>query len=218
MARFSKLLERSLEPEWLDALPASDPRAARSRSDLRRINAVMGNARAIAGALRERLHREPGRLRIADLGSGDGALTRAVARRVGGDVELTLVDRAYGDADALEFLSQRGPSFDAIIANLFLHHLDDNALHRLMCLVAGRTNLFVACEPRRSAVALAASRLLGLAGCNDVTRHDATASVRAGFCGEELSLAWPRDRDWQLSEAPAWPFSHLFIARRRDGS
>lgn len=218
MARFSKLPERSLEPEWLDALPASDPRAARSRRDLKRINAVMGNARAIACALREHICRGPRPLQIADLGSGDGALTRAVASRVGGAVELTLVDRAYGNADALEFLSQRGRRFDAIIANLFLHHLDDDALHRLMGFAARRTNLFVACEPRRSAVALAASRLVVLLGGNDVTRHDATASVRAGFCGEELSLAWPRDHAWRLSEAPAWPFSHLFIARRHDGS
>ena len=71
-----------------------------------------------------------------------------------------------------------------------------------------------ACEPRRSRFALRASRLLGLIGCNDVTRHDAAASVRAGFAGRELSALWPDEAGWQIDERPAAPFSHLFVARR----
>ena len=43
---------RRLEREWLDELPADDPRARRSRADLRRINAIMGNARIVASALK----------------------------------------------------------------------------------------------------------------------------------------------------------------------
>jgi hypothetical protein len=47
-----------------------------------------------------------------------------------------------------------------------------------------------------------------------VTRHDAEASVRAGFCGRELSELWPKSDAWVLTERAAWPFSHLFVARR----
>ena len=39
---------RVLEPEWLDALPHEDPRARRSRRDLVRVNALMGNDRIVA--------------------------------------------------------------------------------------------------------------------------------------------------------------------------
>jgi hypothetical protein len=80
--------------------------------------------------------------------------------------------------------------------------------------LANVTPLFVACEPRRSSMALAGSRLLGFIGCNDVTRHDAVVSVRAGFSDGELSDAWPAGPGWSLEERPAPPFSHLFVARR----
>ena len=45
-------MERSLQAELLDELPADDPRAVGSRRDLRRINALMGNARLMARAVR----------------------------------------------------------------------------------------------------------------------------------------------------------------------
>jgi hypothetical protein len=56
--------------------------------------------------------------------------------------------------------------------------------------------------------------LLFAIGCNDVSRHDAVASVRAGFSGRELSRLWPERDGWTLHEAPAWPFTHAFAALR----
>jgi len=200
MAHFS----RSLKPELLDELPAEDPRAVRSRGDLRRINAIMGNARIIA----RHLH---GARRIADLGGGDGSLMRTVAKKQ--DLEIINVDRIHG-LDVFEFLEAPGRALDAIVANLFLHHLTDHDLRRLFALAAVRAPLFVACEPRRSRPALWASHLVGLIGANDVTRHDSVVSVRAGFTAQELSAAWPAGPGWTLHEKPEWPFSHLFVARR----
>jgi 2-polyprenyl-3-methyl-5-hydroxy-6-metoxy-1,4-benzoquinol methylase len=218
-------MQRVLEPEWLDELPPSDARAERSRVDLRRINALMGNARHLALALDEPA------LRIADLGAGDGSVLLSVARRLQRPgVELTLVDQAAYPvpeeftylgwkavgvrADVFAFLARPGPRFDAIVANLFLHHFEREPLRRLLELVAPRCALFVACEPRRTQPTLQASRLVGLLGCNDVTRHDAVVSVRAGFTGREISELWPREWGWRLSEKAAWPFSHLFVAQR----
>ena len=198
------LSSRSLEPEWLDELPPDDARAVRSRGDLRRINAIMGNARILArhlGAAR----------RIADLGGGDGSLLRALARKR--NLEILNVDRIHG-LEVFDFLRSPGPALDAIVANLFLHHLDAASLRRLFALAAARAPLFIACEPRRSRPALWGSYLVGLIGANDVTRHDSVASVRAGFSGQELSAAWPAAPGWTLLEKPAWPFSHLFVARR----
>jgi SAM-dependent methyltransferase len=228
MARSSRSPERVAEPEWLDELPPQDRRAVRSRGDLRRINALMGNARCIARQLSGRT--------IADLGAGDGSVMLSAARRLKRPgVELTLVDRSpvvadstlrrfaeldwkvnVESEDAFRFL-ERARRFDAIAVNLFLHHFDNERLASLLALAAARAPLFVACEPRRSRLALGASRLLGLIGCNDVTRHDAVVSVRAGFSGGELSALWPKAPGWRLREGPAWPFSHLFVARR-DGA
>ena len=58
----------------------------------------------------------------------------------------------------------------------------------------GTAKAFVACEPRRSAFALLGARMVFALGANDVTRHDAVASVRAGFRGRELSGLWPTAR------------------------
>jgi hypothetical protein len=104
---------------------------------------------------------------------------------------------------------------DVIVANLFLHHFEDARLAELFRAVAGQARLFVAIEPRRAPWPLFCCRLLWLIGCNSVTRHDATISVRAGFSGRELSALWPADNAWQLTERRAGFFSHLFIAQRK---
>jgi len=102
-----------------------------------------------------------------------------------------------------------------MLANLFLHHFAKAPLSELLRLAAARTNLFIACEPRRSSLARTASRWLGLVGCNAVTRHDAVVSVCAGFVGQEISGCWPAETQWALSENPAGLFSHCFVAQRR---
>ena len=199
---------RIIETEWLDSLPASDPRAEHSRRDLRRVNTLMGNARHIAAALRP--YSRDG-MRIADLGAGDGSLMRAVERRLPHRVEAISVDKSDG-IDVLDFLRQSGPRLDAIVCNLFLHHLDGVLLTDVLALAAERAPLFVACEPRRARIALQASKLVWVLGANEVTRHDAVVSVRAGFTGQELSAIWPPG-NWQFEERVAWPFTHFFSAR-----
>jgi 2-polyprenyl-3-methyl-5-hydroxy-6-metoxy-1,4-benzoquinol methylase len=218
---------RRLEPEWLDELPEHDARAQRSRRDLQRVNWIMGNAAILASRL------PAGIARLAEVGAGDGAFAlRLIGRMRAKPATVTLVDRqssvardtiaAFGRqgvaveslrVDVFDWLKSTERPFDAIVANLFLHHFDDDALRRLLGLVAARTSCFVACEPRRSALALSGSRLLGLIGCNDVTRHDAVASVRAGFRDAELTALWPRE-GWLVEESPSRLFSHAFVARR----
>jgi 2-polyprenyl-3-methyl-5-hydroxy-6-metoxy-1,4-benzoquinol methylase len=222
---------RTLEPEWLDTADASDPRARRSRRDLQLVHFMMGNATPVARALHQALAPDA---RIADLGGGDGRFMLRVARKLRMAANVTIIDRAAGvcgetlpdfeqlswratgiAADVLKWL-ERAPEFDAITANLFLHHLEEHALRRLMALASERTRLFIACEPRRNVFALAASRALSLLGCSPETRRDAAISVKAGFRGHELSEAWPSQTGWRLEERPSGLFSHLFIARRHE--
>lgn len=105
-------------------------------------------------------------------------------------------------------------SYHLIVANLFLHHFSLDDLRAMLASVASRCDAFITCEPRRSALALCASRLVGLVGANAVTRKDAVLSVRAGFQGAELSTLWPSSPDWQVFEYPAGLFSHCFVAHR----
>jgi Methyltransferase domain len=235
------LTTRRLEPELLDQLPADDPRAMRSRRDLTRINGFMANARAMAAALRTGAAvagRQP--RTIVDLGCGDGRAMLRVARRLAPhfwrDVTVILQDRqnivsvatseafaALGwhaetvSADVFDFLDRAASTpIDAVTANLFLHHFTDEQLKRLFGSAAKLAWLFVACEPRRAKFVVELSRLLWLAGCNDVSVHDAVTSARAGFAGSELSALWPAAGadGWRLQERPAALFTHLFAARR----
>ncbi len=230
-------MPRSIEPEWLDELPPDDPRALRSRRDLRRVNALMRNTAIVARELRRSFPGRPPRA-VAELGAGDGTLMLRVAERMQWrGAHVALLDRqsivgagtlaaftALGwsaeaiTADVFEWLAQpRERNFDVIVANLFLHHFDAAGLQRLLSLAARRTRVLIACEPRRSGVALAGSRLLAVAGCNDVSRHDAVVSVRAGFNGRELSALWPPGPAWTLQERRQGLFSHCFVASRCDG-
>src|SRR5262249_50894587 len=229
-------LPRRLEPEWLDHLPAEDPRAMRSRRDLTRVNSFMGNAGRMAKALLAHATSAP--RTIVDLGSGDGQFMLAVARRLAPrweGVTVVLLDQQNivsqatrmgfaglgwrvepPSADVFDFLAQARAT-DVVTANLFLHHFADAELAGLLARIAGTTALMVACEPRRSKLVVEASRLLWMVGCNDVSVHDAVVSARAGFDSHELSALWPHDSQWQLQEHTAGLFSHRFIARRRQG-
>ena len=233
-------MNRRVEPELLDELPSTDPRAIRSRRDLRRVNALMGNAGVIARAVLQACGGRPPR-QLVDLGAGDGTLMLRLAKRLSPawpNVAVTLVDRQdivnaetrrefealswsvrSVAVDVFDWLARRpDPRVDLVTANLFLHHFADHALRRLMELVSGRTNCFAACEPRRYPAALRASRWLWLLGCNQVTRHDAVASVRAGFDGPELSALWPGKGSWRFREEGVGLFSHRFVAQRLNGA
>ena len=219
---------RALTPELLDILPAGDPRAIRSRRDLVLINHLMRQPAIMARALRA----FPVPRSLADLGGGDGCFLLAVARRLAKHwpgVAVLICDRqdivAPETRAAFQALGWNCeahvgdvfdglPQADIITANLFLHHFDDVALARLLAAVAARTDYFAACEPRRGKFALAGAHLVGLLGCNDVTRHDAVVSVQAGFAAQDLSQHWPQHERWSLHEGAAFPFSHVFQARR----
>ena len=230
----ASLALRRLSPELLDHLPASDPEAIGSRRDLARINAIMFQAAIICRRLRRDLQPPP--RRILELGCGDGSFMLAVLKRLrrhwpGG--EIVLLDRqdlvsprrldAFAElgwqaetvtADALEWM-EHSPSagFDLVTANLFLHHFAEPGLTRLLAAAAQLAPRFVAAEPSRSGIALAATRLLRAIGANAVTLHDAAASVRAGFAGQELSLLWPGGPAMTTSEGSTGPFTHVFSAR-----
>ena len=228
-------MQRLVESELLDELSVEDPRAIRSRKDLQRLNALMGNPRIMAGALRSALQGKSARS-IVDLGAGDGRLMLEVARQLSPDwkgTHLALLDRqinlsaatrnefdALGwhveglKADVLEWLMQPAAEKpDALVANLFLHHFRDAQLAELFRLAAARTRLFIAAEPRRWAWSRAFSPLFWLIGCGPVTRHDAPVSIRAGFACRELSQLWPAHGQWSLQEGPANLASHLFVAK-----
>ena len=231
-------MPRRVEPEHLDGLAASDPRARRSRADLRRLHRVL----ATVSILQRGLDRGTARFRprsLLEIGAGDGSLLLRLAQRQAQRwpaVHVTLLDqvaivapetldglRRVGwtprivTADVRDWLAKPVDNqFDVVLANLFVHHFGPAELARLLAGVAARTRVFLCCEPRRTRLSLAGSHLVGLLGAGPVTRQDAVASVHAGFRNREMSEHWPDPQDWILDDYPAGLFSHAFLAIRRE--
>ncbi len=235
-------LPRRVEPEWLDELPADDPCAVRSRLDLKRVNRLMGSVSILLREL-DRFVDAASPPQLVEVGAGDGSLMLRIARQRKTQwrgMHLTLLDRepvidsatleefrALGwkvnvaAVDVFDWLAQPHDERKKIVfANLFVHHFAGESLELLLRGTARMpgAQAFVCLEPRRSALALAGSHLLGAIGCNAVTRHDAVLSVHAGFRGGELGALWPSatqdGRYWNTRETAAGIFSHLFAATR----
>jgi hypothetical protein len=221
-------MNRTLQPELLDELPAADPRAIHSRRDLRRINSFMGNARTLKRFLEPQLFGKF--VTLVEVGAGDGNIGFQIAGHfsaAGIAGRLILVDQQpvlsqattaprnwtheVVQADVFEWLGTT-PKVDVIVANLFLHHFDGEQLRILFSGIATSANAFAAAEPLRGKVASWFAKQVWAIGCNEVTCHDAEISVKAGFVGDELSRLWPRG--WKLTEKRAGLFTHFFGAIR----
>ena len=74
-------MKRIVQPELLDTLPPDDPRAVRSRRDLRRLNAWMRNHAIMANALQTAANGQAPK-QIIELGAGDGDFLLRVAQRL----------------------------------------------------------------------------------------------------------------------------------------
>jgi 2-polyprenyl-3-methyl-5-hydroxy-6-metoxy-1,4-benzoquinol methylase len=140
-------LPRRVEPEWLDRLTADDPRARRTRHDLRRINRAMATLSIVVDGIDRLCGAMPPRT-ILDLGAGDGSLMLRVAKQRKTrwpNVAVTLLDRqpsidaltlagirATGwspevvTADVHEWIAAPATAhWDLVVANLFIHHFDE---------------------------------------------------------------------------------------------
>jgi hypothetical protein len=221
-------MSRIVKPEILDALSPDDPRAIRSRRDLHRVNLFMCNHRSVAGALVENISGAPSQ--IAEIGAGDGRFLLRVAERTGWqNVNTILLDqRKAVSANTLAAFSKINWQVESVItdifdwngtaeiivANLFLHHFEDDRLAQLLQKIACQTKLFIALDPHRFHFPYPCALTTLLIGCSWVTIHDAEASIRAGFVRQEMSALWPDKKNWRLTERRAGLFSHLFIAKR----
>jgi len=200
---------RSVLPEILDHLPADDHEAVRSRRDLRRINFLMGNERWICRAI----HKFPDAASrgIVELGAGEGALASTLAVMFP-EVDLTACDLAprppaldlrvrWRQGDLLS--AHQDLSGGILIANLFLHHFEGEALRTLGTVCKG-FQVVVFCEPNRAMI----PHLLGASiwpWVNRVTRHDMHVSINAGFTKGELpALLGLESERWAFSETSTW--------------
>jgi hypothetical protein len=188
---------RQVLPELLDTLPHHDPAARRSREELRMVNRIMGNHRWVCRSLLEQALRGD---RILELGAGDGDLARqAWGAGIVPPAQWGALDLAPAPTDwpSEAIWLQRElftlpvlPEAEVIVANLFLHHFEDEQLADLGKRLPDSCRVLLACEPARRWVhSLQGHLLSALVGLSAVTHHDMLVSIRAGFSGEELPRA-----------------------------
>ncbi len=219
---------RRIEPELMDApsLPREPHRHA--LRGLARINAVSRSAAAIWSGLRERLDSRPGRpLRVLDVACGGGDVAVALqrlARRAGVllqvdgcDVSATAVSLAAGYAERrsveatffrLDAIAAALPNdYDAMISNLFLHHLSfDDAVLLLKKMSSAAPTLVVTDlvrGPIGYATALVGTRLLSR---SPIVHTDGPRSVRAAFTLAEANLLATRAGLDRARIQPAFPY------------
>jgi 2-polyprenyl-3-methyl-5-hydroxy-6-metoxy-1,4-benzoquinol methylase len=209
--------------ERMDAPDCDRTALERTYAHFRTVNAVVAGWRPTYRRHLRPVLRRDRVTTVLDIGSGGGDLPRALARWAGRDgyrVQITAVDpdpRAHGWATAqppVEGITYRrafshdlvaeGRTFDVVISNHLLHHLDD----------AGRRALLADSErlARHRVVHsdIARSRwayFLFAVGTwaffrDSFIREDGLTSIRRSYTAEELAAAVPSG--WRIERRRPW--------------
>lgn len=201
------LSSRRRTHEWMDAPDADPELVRRSLRFLRRVNRLLGYTRSTLGHLERfsRSWRQGERIRIIDFATGSADVPRAIlrwadrrgldVRVVGVDLHATTARAALAEnadprlrivrADVLHMPFADG-SFDYATTSLFLHHLDDADVVRVLSTMNRVTRRgIIAGDLLRRRRAYAWIRLLSLFS-NPIVRHDGPASVAQAFTREEV--------------------------------
>ncbi len=217
--------------EWMDD-PLCDPeRLARTYGHFGLLNRIVGRWRMIY-----RTHVRPaldpsGPNSLLDIGFGGGDITRRIAAwaaRDGIALTITAIDpdpRAHEFASAkpaggVEFLATtsaalvaEGRSFNVVISNHVLHHLDDGLGEFLDESTRLASRLVVHSDIERGAAAYVAYSILALPlAVRSFAHADGRTSIRRSYTRDELAALAPTN--WHVGRAHP---SRLILTRVTDG-
>jgi hypothetical protein len=213
-------MQRTLEPELLDALPPNHPDALHNRRDLRLTNQILGTHRWIVRTLPRLLR--PGETAL-ELGAGTGELADQLRRRGVCVAGLDLwpppanwpADMAWHRHDLRTF--EQFGDYAAVFGNLIYHQFSDLELAQLGEKLRATARVILACEPQRRRLSqIFYRRFAPLFGANHVSLHDAHVSIAAGFKDHELPHALGlADADWDVRCNSTMIGAYRMVAVRR---
>jgi ubiquinone/menaquinone biosynthesis C-methylase UbiE len=210
---FPDLTTRQREPEWMDDDDV-DPQTLRdSLAFIRRINRMLRYTRATLFHLEQFSKSwKPGEtIRLIDFATGSADIPRAIlkwADKKGFDIHIVAVDRHRAtvhaaresssdprlhiiQADVLNLPFDQA-EFDYALTAMFLHHLDDDDVVRVLSTMSRVSRRgIIAADLLRNSRAYAWITLFTLLA-NPMVKHDARVSVRQAFTEKEVKSL--RDR------------------------
>lgn len=182
-------MRQSFETEILDTANVPDQLVDRAYRDLTRIHRLLGDTRAIVGAIR----RDPLPVRrVLDIGCARGGVLRHVQRRLA--VEVVGVDRNPSAILSTPFpilradaIQDRLPTADVAYSMLLAHHLAPGEVAALIRNVGRSCRRFILIDLVRHRVPLALFRLFVAPLVSPIVGTDGCASFRRAYTPAELS-------------------------------
>jgi 2-polyprenyl-3-methyl-5-hydroxy-6-metoxy-1,4-benzoquinol methylase len=238
MAVFLRRLgSRRRRDEIMDRPDLERARHFQALTALERLNLWSGSARILWPPIYH-LAKETSsrRLTVLDIASGAGDIPIRLFRRAaraglslqieGGDISPRAV--AYAQERAarakvnihffpIDALAADIPgSYDVVTCSLFLHHLEDGQVVRLLRTLAPvARHLLLVSDLNRSCTGFVAAYLATRLLCwSDVVRTDGPWSVEAAFTVDEVTMLAERAKLVGATVAKRWPFRLLLTWRR----
>ncbi len=208
------LTQRLITPERMDSPDVPPDDLAKGMAYIRKVNRRFGGVQAVLRHLKAWSSQWPvdRPITILDIATGSADIPLAItqwARRQGRQVRITAIDlqprmlehaavHVQGDpwitllaADAMKLPFPKA-SFDYAITSMFLHHLHDIEIMTVLKVMADVSRRgMIWNDLTRDAISYVVIRATTLTS-HPIIRHDAAASIRAGFTKREV-LAF-RDR------------------------
>lgn len=201
---FQQFKKRSYKLERLDVGDYTEEEYAKWQWEMKFINRVLGDMRALRLSLRRELRESESRqISVLDVGAGSGELLREIKKSVksretflvGAELNALAARSIYGNSNG-EILSVQcdalnlpfaDDSFDYIISSLFLHHLNDEQALTLMKEMSrvAREKFFVI-DLHRHPAAYYLYKTFGKIFLQRFTQEDGALSILRSFQPDEL--------------------------------
>ena len=240
-ARFARLPELTMQqhrqPELMDDPHLNVEQHIHALHGLERINRWSASVHALWSPIRALAGQEPKRsLRVLDIATGAGDIPIKIWHRVHRAGVRIVVDGCDRSPIAIAYAQRRAkqrradvhffgldaltneipPGYDVVTCSLFLHHLnDENVVRLLRSMAQAARRLVVISDLVRSRTGLALAYLgTRLLSTSAVVHVDGPRSVRAAYTVEEARALATRAGMDHAAIWPRWPCRYLMLWKR----